>query len=350
MKKFLQINRSIIFAVILLLLVLSNCNKPDDTTNDEPTPPTVNTDTASFVSQTWATLNGIIKAGSLLTTISFEYDTDTNQVVFRYTITANPDTLSGNTSTRRTANLTGLLPNTTYYFRPKAVNSLGETYGTRYGFTTLEIESSDIVFNPDLSYEEISDIEGNVYKTIKIGDHIWMAQNLSVTKYNDGEQIPLVIDKSDWANLSTAAYSWYDNIEVKYGVLYNWYAVNSGKICPVGWRVSTDEDWTTLVNYLGGEAVAGSNLKETGIVHWTIPNTGATNSSGFTALPGGYKYYGDYYNAITYDAIQKYGYWWTSTSETSNSGVGHRLYYGYANIDKINIDKRVGASVRCVKE
>ena len=353
MKKFSQINPSIIFAVILLMLAFSNCKKPNDKVDDNPAPPTVNTDTATFVSQTWATLNGIVKAGKLLTTISFEYDTDTTQVPFRYTIAASPDTLTGNTSTRRTANITGLMSNTTYYYRPKAVNSLGETYGEITGFTTSEVEPSDIVFNTNLIYGEIKDIEGNVYKTIQIGAQTWMAQNLAVTKYNDGEPILLVIDEKKWTNLdttSTAAYSWYDNVEVKYGVLYNWFAASSNKLCPAGWRVSTDDDWTTLISYLGGKDIAGGKLKETGSVHWTTPNVGATNSSGFTGLAGGYKFYGTSYDVIIYDGIKRYGYWWTSTSETSKNAVSYRLYYGYVDVDKMNLDKRIGVSVRCVKE
>ena len=345
MKNYLQI----IFASILLMLVLSNCNKTPDNGDTKPARPTASTDTALTVSQTWATIYGWVKAGNLLTTVSFEYDTDEGQPVFRYAIYS--DTLSGNSSTRFTAHLIDLESNTTYYYYIKAVNSLGETHGIMREFTTLEIDTSTIAFNPDLAYGEVSDIEDNIYKTIKIGNQTWMAQNLAVTKYNNGEQIPLVIANSEWQDtLVSDAYSWYDNIEIKYGALYNWYAASSDKLCPVGWRVSTDDDWATLINYLGGKDIAGGKLKETGSVHWTTPNVGATNSSGFTGLPGGYKFYGTAYDAITYDAIKKYGYWWTSTSETLKNAVSYRLYYGYANIDKMNLDKRVGTSVRCLKE
>ena len=341
----------------MLALFLSNCNKPtEEPEEEEPAAPIVNTDTASYVSQTWATLNGLIKAGNLLTTISFEYDTDTNQVPFRYTISASPDTLTGNTTTRRTANITGLTPETTYYYRPKAVNSLGETYGPMRLFTTLEVEPSDIVFKTDLTYGEISDIEGNVYKTIQVGAQIWMAQNLAVTKYNDGEQIPLIIVGSEWQDTLLAdAYSWYDNIEAKYGALYNWHAVSSDKLCPTGWRVPTDNDWTTLTDYLGGEQIAGGKLKETGAIHWMAPNVGASNSSGFTALPGGYRSYtgSDYYYFYggNYNGAKRNGYWWTSSSNPLNhDAIGRSLNYSYADINKTSLDKRTGAYVRCIKE
>jgi uncharacterized protein (TIGR02145 family) len=346
MRKKLQKNLLTIFAVIALTLVLSNCNEKDNGSSSEPAAPTATTDSVSFISQTWVTLNGWSNPGNLLTRMSFEYDTDTNQVVFRYKISAAPDTLTGNTLKKRTANLTGLTPNTTYYYRVIAVNSLGETHGTRRKFTTLEVVPSDIVFNPELTYGEIIDIEDNVYKTIQIGAQTWMAQNLAVTKYNDGEPIPLVIDVSIWVDtLATAAYSWYNNIETKYGAIYNWYAVGSGKLCPAGWRVSTDEDWKILTDYLGGAEIAGGKLKETGDVHWTNLNVGATNSSGFTALAGGYRYFGG-----SYANEKRFGYWWTANEATSKSGIARSMHYNYANIDQIKPDKRTGASVRCVKE
>ena len=342
MNSSLKISQSIIFAVILLTLVLSNCKKkPNDPVNTDPAAPTANTDTASFVSQTWATLNGLIKAGNLLTTVSFELGTDSILTTF-CTISANPDTLSGNMFTRRTANLTSLMPNTTYYYRVKAENSLDEAYGVIQEFTTLDVEENKIVFHTGLTYGEISDIEGNVYKTIEIGEQTWMAQNLAVTKYNDGEQITLAVSESTWQNDSTGAYSWYNNVETKYGALYNWYAVSTDKLCPDGWRVPTDKDWTDLTDFLGGSGEAGGKLKEATYMHWTSPNAGASNSSGFTALPGGYRY--DYSGA--YNAVQRYGYWWTSSS----SGVGRSLYYSHAEINKININKRTGAYVRCIKE
>ena len=348
MKNFLRTDRSIIFAVILLALALSNCRKKEeDKPNTDPVAPTAYTSNASYISQTWATFNGIVNAGNQLTTISFEYDTD-SAFTNILTISAYPDTLTGNTSTNRTANITGLTPNTTYYYRTKAVNPSGESYGVRYEFTTLEEEISDIKFG-FVPYGEVKDIEDNVYKTLKIGEQTWMAQNLAVTKYNDGEPIPLVVTSSIWANTDTlekAAYSWYGNIEVKYGALYNWYAVNSEKLCPDGWRVPTNDDWAILIDTLGGATVAGGKLKEAAYWHWAPPNVSGSNLSGFTALPGGYRSP----NGASYNALTKYGYWWTSSEVNSKTGIGHSLHYNYADIDEINIDKRAGASVRCIKK
>jgi len=348
MKNYLQI----IGAIVLLTLVLSNCKEP--TPPPTPTRPKVRTDTVpESLSQTWAIISGWVQAGYLPTTVSFEYDTDLKQEVFRYKTPADIDTISGNTEFLRMAYLSNLTPNTTYYYYIKAENALGVAVGITKEFTTLDVDTSKFAFNPDLVYGEISDIEDNIYKTIQIGDQIWMAQNLAVTKYNDGEEINLVTDYK-WQYTDTSgidAYSWYNGIETKYGALYNWYAVNTDKLCPDGWRVPTEDDWTTLINHLGGAVVAGGKLKEAALkdcpTHWTLPNVGATNSSGFTAVPGGYRnYLGNYSNSI-----KRYGYWWSSTSKNSSNAVGYSLFHGYTEINILDrLDKRTGASVRCIKE
>ena len=137
----------------------------------------------------------------------------------------------------------------------------------------------------------VTDIDGNVYHTVKIGTQVWMVENLKTTKYNDGTPIPLVTANSSWAILTTPGYCFYNNDanvnKATYGAMYNWYIVNTGKLCPAGWHVPIDAEWTTLTNYLGSENAAGGKLKEFGISHWVTPNDGTTNSSGFTALPAG---------------------------------------------------------------
>ncbi|MDZ7633244.1 MAG: fibrobacter succinogenes major paralogous domain-containing protein [Bacteroidales bacterium] len=139
--------------------------------------------------------------------------------------------------------------------------------------------------------ETVTDSDGNVYKTLVIGTQIWLAENLKTTKFNDGSQIPFVSEETSWvATLTTPGYCYYDNNTANksvYGGLYNWYAVETGKLCPKGWHVPSDAEWTTITNLFGGESVAGNALKEKGTAHWTSPNDGATNESGFTALPGG---------------------------------------------------------------
>jgi uncharacterized protein (TIGR02145 family) len=195
----------------------------------------------------------------------------------------------------------------------------------------------------------VSDIDGNIYKTIKIGTQTWMAENLRVGRYRTGGSIPLVTNDATWANLTTPGYCWYDNNEFlykgTYGALYNWYTVNTGNLCPSGWHVPTDAEWTTLITYLGGETVAGGKLKETGTAHWTSPNTGATNETGYTALPGGVRG-----SDGIYSHIGGLGYWWSPT-EYSTTHVWNRVMTDdYSGVRRIYFNKRYGFSVRCLKD
>jgi uncharacterized protein (TIGR02145 family) len=171
-----------------------------------------------------------------------------------------------------------------------------------------------------------------------------MAENLAATRFNDGTGITWATNSTSLTSETVPNYSWYNNVTLAYGALYNWYAVSSGKLCPAGWHVPTDDEWTTLSTFLGGLTVAGSKLKETGVIHWQSPNSGASNSSGFTALPGGYRYYSG-----TFNGMKRYGYWWTSSESTTLNGYARDMYYGYSNLDRISSDKRASASVRCVK-
>ena len=158
----------------------------------------------------------------------------------------------------------------------------------------------------------LTDIDGNAYKAIKIGNQVWMYENLKTTKLNDGTAIPLVTTSAAWGNLTTPGYCWYNNDEASnknvYGALYNWYTINTGKLCPAGWHVPTVAEWTTLTTFLGGESVAGGKLKETGIAHWKSPNTGASNETGFTALPGGFRDFDG-----VFAQIYNSGCWWSAT-------------------------------------
>jgi uncharacterized protein (TIGR02145 family) len=197
---------------------------------------------------------------------------------------------------------------------------------------------------------KLSDIEGNQYNVVKIGTQVWMQENLKSGKYNDGTEIPLVTDGSAWSALTTPGYCWYNNDaatnKATYGAIYNWYATNgSENICPAGWHVPTDAEWTTLTTYLGGENVAGGKLKETGTLHWQNPNTGATNESGFTARAGGTRYIGG-----LFDIIGIYGYWWSSSENSGTSSYYRNLLYNYSYIYSSFSDKRTGYSVRCLRD
>lgn len=191
----------------------------------------------------------------------------------------------------------------------------------------------------------VKDIDGNSYDIIRIGNQWWMAENFKTTTYNDGTTIPNVSNDSEWKFLNTPAYCWYDNnISNKetYGALYNWYTVNTNKLCPEGWHIPTNEEWLILINYLGGSDLAGGKLKETGTTHWKSPNTGATNSSGFTALPGGYR--DDFFKSLGEGAR-----FWSATESSANTATIKSLGYGHEVIASGQFYKNNGFSIRCIK-
>lgn len=199
----------------------------------------------------------------------------------------------------------------------------------------------------------INDIEGNTYKTVYIGIQHWMAENLKVSKYSDGTAIPNVTDNTEWSKLTTGAWSYYNNDAVnnaKYGKLYNWYAVskttNGNKnVCPTGWHVPTDAEWTVLTDYLGGSGVAGGKMKEVGTTSWNNPNTDATNTSLFTGLPGGYLGGGGIYDAIGYGSN-----WWSSTEYNTYDAWIRNLDFLNGGAGSDNYNKRTGLSIRCLRD
>ena len=179
----------------------------------------------------------------------------------------------------------------------------------------------------------------------------WMTKNLDVATYRNGDPIPKVTDNAAWAALTTGAYCYYNNdsatYAATYGKLYNWYAVNDPRgLAPEGWHVPTDFDWTTLENCLGGAAVAGGAMKETGTIHWTTPNTEATNISGWAGLPGGYRGFNG-----TFSVVGFYGYWWSSTEDDTTNAWYRDLSYNNGNIFRSGVDKNgYGFSVRCLRD
>jgi uncharacterized protein (TIGR02145 family) len=195
----------------------------------------------------------------------------------------------------------------------------------------------------------VNDADGNTYNVIKIGDQVWMAENLKTTRYNDGIAIPYVTDAAAWINLTTPAYCWYNNDlgnKPVYGALYTWYTVKTGKLCPSGWHVPTDAEWTILENHLGGSTVAGGKMKETGTEHWINPNTDATNESGFTARPGGWR---DGFHAGS-GYLGYVGIWWSSLENTPDAPWFRKIYNNYGIIERPSPgDPSFGLSVRCVK-
>jgi uncharacterized protein (TIGR02145 family) len=305
--------------------------------------PTVTTSEITYVKETTATGGGTITENGNSTIISRGvcWSTESSPA-----ITGNKTTDNAGTGTF-TSNITGLNGSTIYFLKAYATNSEGTGYGNLVSFRTLTPRF--INFNPDLSYGILSDVDGNTYKTIQIGNQTWMAENLKTTRYNDGTEIPFVPDNISWYNLTTPAYCWniYDEASTKspFGALYNWYSINSGKLCPAGWHVPTDAEWTTLTTSLG-ESVAGGKLKETGTTHWTNPNVGASNQTGFTALPGG----GRDYDGGSFVYIEYNGVWWSSTEGSADYAWGRNISYYYSDVLRGYYRKKMGFSVRCLKD
>ena len=250
-------------------------------------------------------------------------------------------TVNGNGRGTFISNITDLTPSTTYYVRAYATNSAGTSYGSSMTFTTKQ------------SFATIQDVEGNVYKIVTLGTQTWMAENLKTTKFKNGANIPHVVDSLSWGQLLTPAYCWYKNDKTTYGqdygALYNWFTVNTGNLCPTGWHVPSDAEWTTLADHMGGEWVAGSKLKEVGYTYWQSPNSAATNEVGFSARAGGRRFWhGEYFwlkTSAFWWSTDEYGYWYDAKYR--------QIYYFSAStcpLSSSNDYKQTGLSVRCVKD
>ncbi len=248
-----------------------------------------------------------------------------------------------------TSYITGLHPNTEYHVRAYIIENNETEYGRAISFTTE-------------NYGTVTDIDGNVYSTLSIGSQIWMAENLKVTHYRNGDPITNITDESKWSSHITGAYCYYDNSsnnQKTYGNLYNWYAVNDNRnIAPTGWHIPTDAELTTLIDYLirygygyqgSGSDICKSLASQSG---WTVSTTeGATgfeqltnNSSGFAALPGGCR---DPQGVFTF--VEGYGFWWTTSPLDANEAMYLCLYSHYYDVFRASCSKNYGFSVRCIK-
>jgi uncharacterized protein (TIGR02145 family) len=294
--------------------------------------PTLTTTVPSSITSTTAVSGGEITSdgNGAITARGVCWDTTTNPSI------TNSHTTDATGAGSFTSNLTGLSTGTTYYARAYATNSTGTAYGNQVTFNTM-----------------IADIDGNLYNIVTIGTQVWLKENLKVTKYQDGTIIPNVSDNTAWSGLSNGAYCWYNNNSAtykdSYGALYNWYTLSTGILCPDGWHAPTDAEWHQLIFFLDPAAllsnpeslIAGNKLKESGTTHWQSTNSGATNESGFTALPGGSR---DINGAFS--RIGTSGFWWGS----DNSTAWYRdLDYNYAGVIRVSPNNKNGFSVRCIK-
>jgi uncharacterized protein (TIGR02145 family) len=274
-------------------------------------------------------------AGAPVTARGVCWNTSSNPTI------GNNKTIDGSGPGAFTSSLTGLTPNTNYYIRAYATTSTATSYGNELVIKTFT--------------GTVKDIDKNVYNTITIGTEVWMAENLKTTIYNDGTPIPMVTDPVAWTALTTDGYCWYSNdsatYKKTYGGLYNFYVVdttsNGGKnVCPAGWHVPTDYEWSSLTGNVGGDVGAGGKLKEAGTTHWLSPNAGATNESFFSALPGGSR--GGYGAFIDIGAS---GNFWTSDKYYDTTSSWDRFISSdNSNVHRQYIGKVNGLSIRCIKD
>jgi uncharacterized protein (TIGR02145 family) len=243
--------------------------------------------------------------------------------------------------------LNNLIANTTYYIRAYASYDGGTVYGNEISFKTREGGL-------------ITDIDGNDYQVVRIGDLLWMAENLKVTHYQNGEAIPYVTNNTEWSGLAAGAYCYYnhtENYQSTYGLLYNWWAAKDGRnLAPLGWRVPSDADWKALEAEIGMIEAdinlqnwrgtnEGGKLKEMSSSHWNQPNTGAINEYGFTALPNGYRL-----DTGSFQQLGNYTRYWTSSASNNSNGWYRALYSDSQQLGRSQVTKNQGYAIRCVKD
>jgi uncharacterized protein (TIGR02145 family) len=227
--------------------------------------------------------------------------------------------------------------------------------GTSTELTPVSAEASFTVGGSGACPATVTDVDGNVYNTVEIGGQCWMAENLATETYRDGSAIPTGLSNGAWATTTGGASAAWNNDpanKVTYGLLYNGYAVTDARgICPVGWHVPTDAEWTELTDHLGGEAVAGGPMKSTGTSVagtglWTTPNTGATNASGFSGLPGGVRA-----GAVgNFGSLGLFGFWWSASESSTGKAWVRLLRYDISSVVRVDYEIKSGRSVRCLRD
>lgn len=298
-------------------------------------PPAVTTASVSNVAAVTATCGGNITydGGATITARGVCWSTTPDPDI------SDPHTAEGSGAGTFTSAMTNLAPATVYYVRAYASNAAWTVYGEQQTFRT-----------------RLTDIEGNLYNTVLVGTKLWMAENLRATRLNDNIQISQITDDALWVATSNPAYCWYDNnvaFRPTYGALYNWFTVNTGKLCPAGWHVPTDEEFNALEIALGMAAEQADLWGWRGTDHgqkmktqtgWD-ENGNGTNSSGFTALPGGYRYGAD----GRFFLLSTITYWWSATEHDADRGWYRRLDSSSSQVYRASTSKKGGKYIRCVK-
>lgn len=316
-----------------MLLSFIGCEK-DDEKIVEPTMPSA--EVFSLGSNAVTIKSDLIESKSPILSAGLCWGTNPNPTI------ANANIFAFLSDSAMYCRVEDLSPNTKYYGKLYAVNTDGIWYGEEFSFITTNT---------------VKDIENHVYNTVKIGEQIWMVENLRTTRFNDGTDIPCI--SSPWSELETPGYCNYDffipNTNV-YGALYNWPTVNSNKLCPAGWHIPSDSEWKTLVQSIGGRDVAGSLIKSTVSAYWAESNLFATNLSGFSAIPGGASNGG---TIGTFLGLGYNGFWWTSTVDYSyDLNFGYNIFWavshGSSSVIRNGFINKAGAlnflSVRCIKD
>lgn len=349
MKKLTSISFGLLLTISTVVVVFSSCSKDDEPTAES----TTTTTTGSTVAVTGISLDK--------TTLSLTVGGTSTLTATVAPVNATSTTITWTTSDATKATVSnGLIT---------AVAAGAATITAKAGDKTVTCTvtitaNSNTQINADGVSGTVTDAQGNSYKIVKIGTQWWMAENLKVTKYNDGTAIPNVTDATAWAALTTGAYCDYDNSTAngtKYGHLYNWYTVNTGKLAPAGWHVATDAEWTTLKTYLiaNGYNYDGTTTNNkiakalAAKTDWTsFDATGVigndlslNNSTGFSALPGGYRSASGSFNYLG-----EYGCLWSATEFSSANAWYRELGYGGAGLSSSYYYKQEGFSVRCVRD
>jgi uncharacterized protein (TIGR02145 family) len=340
-----------LMAIITSAMLIIACEK-DDIFSSKVNRPTVSTTDILDITMDSAMSGGEITddGGSEVTARGVVWSTS------EHPMTHDSKTTDGSGSGTFTSVLTGLQPDKIYYVRAYATNSSGTGYGNQVSFTTAGWDHETGI---------VSDIDGNEYQTVKIGDQWWMAENLKVSRYRNDDNISNIISISEWRNLTTGAWVYYGNsssAERTYGKLYNWYAVDDSRgLCPEGWRVPSDEEWKELEMHLGmtqeeADRISpadrgtdeGDKLKSTSPLwdsDWGVPYVNATNESGFSALPGGRREHtGNFVN------VGRFGSWWSSTEFSDNDVWYRSLFINHSMVDRSYYSKNTGYSVRCIRD